>query len=222
MEHDEDVLKGLFEERGVFVDFLALEEPVGVFVPDGVVEEFDGFGKAVLPYQFVELLFAVVEFAADPVFAHVEGGGSLLTTFRSTDLGSARRCGRPPRPRCLCRYRRQRLLKVRHQTPISLIYQLLDEAGDVPEFVAEIAAGDDFAGVESLVDAGGSGGNDTKAEGVGAVLGDDFHGIDDVEFAFGHFLAFVVEDEAVEVDVFEGNLVGGVEAEHDHAGDPSE
>lgn len=31
-----------------------------------------------------------------------------------------------------------------------------------------------------------------------------------------------VEDEAVEVDVFEGDVVGGVETEHDHAADPLE
>jgi len=73
VEHDEDVFEGFLEERGIFVDFLAFEEPVSVFVPNGVVEEFDGFGEAVLPYQFVEFGFAVVKFAADPVFAHVDG-----------------------------------------------------------------------------------------------------------------------------------------------------
>ena len=71
-------------------------------------------------------------------------------------------------------------------------------------------------------EAGGAGAQDTDAEGVGAVFGDDFYGVDDVAFTFGHFLTFFIEDEAVEVNVFEGYFAGAVEAEHDHAGDPGE
>lgn len=47
MEQDEDVFEGFLEERDVFVDFLAFDKPIGVLVPDGVVEQFAGFGEAV-------------------------------------------------------------------------------------------------------------------------------------------------------------------------------
>ena len=73
-----------------------------------------------------------------------------------------------------------------------------------------------------MVDAGGAGGDEAHAEGVGTVLGDDFHGVDDVAFGLGHFLAFFVENHAVEVDFMKWNIVGGVETEHDHAADPLE
>ena len=68
--HDEEVFEGGLEEREVFVDFLAFEEPVGVFVPDGGVDELDGFGEAVVDEVFFEVFVEAVEFAADPVFAH--------------------------------------------------------------------------------------------------------------------------------------------------------
>lgn len=56
----------------------------------------------------------------------------------------------------------------------------LDEAGDVPEFVAEVAAGDDGVFGEGLVHAGGAAAEDAEAEGVGAVFGDEVDGVDDV------------------------------------------
>ena len=53
---------------------MAFDEPVGVFVPDSRVKDFDGFGEAV----FGEILFehgaTTVEFATDPIFAGVVGG----------------------------------------------------------------------------------------------------------------------------------------------------
>ena len=48
---------------------MGFEEPVGVFVPDSVVDGFDGFGEAVLFDVAVDLGLEVVKLAADPVFA---------------------------------------------------------------------------------------------------------------------------------------------------------
>ena len=68
----------------------------------------------------------------------------------------------------------------------------MDEAGDVPEFVAKVAAGDYFAATESLVDAGAAAGDEAETKCIGAVLGDDFDWVDDVTLGFGHLLAFFV------------------------------
>ena len=38
MKHDKDLLKRRFEESGIFPEFLAFDEPVGVFVPDEIIE----------------------------------------------------------------------------------------------------------------------------------------------------------------------------------------
>lgn len=98
----------------------------------------------------------------------------------------------------------------------------LNEAGDVPEFVAEIAARDNGIFGEGLVHTGGTAAENTEAEGIGAIFGDHIHRVDDVAFTLGHFLAVSVEHETMEIDFAEGNFAGDVEAHHDHAGDPSE
>lgn len=98
----------------------------------------------------------------------------------------------------------------------------LDEAGDIPEFITEIAAGDDGILGEGLVHAGGAAAENTEAEGVGAVFRNHVHRIDDVAFALGHFLAVSVENEAMEINFAEGNFTGDVKAHHNHAGDPGE
>ena len=100
--------------------------------------------------------------------------------------------------------------------------EALDETRDVPEFVAEIAAGNDFARAEGLVDAGGTTGDKAEAKRVGAVLADDFDWVNNVAFGFGHLLPFFVENHAVHIDVAEWYIVGDVEAEHNHAAYPLE
>ena len=71
-------------------------------------------------------------------------------------------------------------------------------------------------------EAGGAAAEDAEAEGVGAVFGDEVERVDDVTLGLAHFFAVGVEDEAVEVDFFEGDLAGDVETHHNHAGDPGE
>ena len=73
-----------------------------------------------------------------------------------------------------------------------IVDHLLDEAGDVPEFVAEVARGDDFADTKGLVDASATGGDETKAERIGAIFGNDSHRINDIALGFGHLLSFFV------------------------------
>ena len=60
------------------------------------------------------------------------------------------------------------------------------------EFVAEVARGDDFADTKGLVDASAAGGDETKAERIGAIFGNDSHRINDIALGFGHLLAFFV------------------------------
>ena len=52
--------------------------------------------------------------------------------------------------------------------------------GDVPEFVAEVAAGDDGIFAEGLVHAGGAAAEDAETESVGAVFGDKVHWVNNV------------------------------------------
>ena len=55
MEGDKECFESLFEKWNVFINFLRFEEPVGVFVPDGAVEGFDGFGEAVTCHVLFDL-----------------------------------------------------------------------------------------------------------------------------------------------------------------------
>src|SRR6266851_853049 len=89
---------------------------------------------------------------------------------------------------------------------------------------------------EGDVGAGGGHAGESETDGVGAEALDDVDEVDDVALGLGHLLAVGVADEAVDVDLFEGDSVrefaiaavghGDVEhevaAEHDHAGDPEE
>lgn len=195
VEDDQEVLEGFLEEGDVLEDLLGFEEPVSVFVPDGVVEEFIGLGEAVMFDQAGGFADGEIEFADDPIFAHVVGAD-----FAPVHIGGGKFSA--------------------VDGVAGFVDEVLDEAGDVPKLIAEVAAGNDGGFGEGLVLAGGTVGDDTEAEGVGAVFDHHVHGVDDVAFGFAHFLAVGVEDEAVEVDVAEGDLVGAIEAEHDHAGDP--
>lgn len=104
---------------------------------------------------------------------------------------------------------------------MGLIDERLNKAGDIPEFITEIAAGNDGIFGEGLIHAGGAATEDAETEGVGTIFSDHVHRIDDITLTFRHFLAVGVEDETVEIDFAEGNFAGDVEAHHDHAGDPS-
>lgn len=73
MEHLQNHFESDFEKGDVLVDFLAFDEPVGVFVPDSGIEGFDGFGEAVVCEIVFDFFFAGGEFAANPVFTHVVG-----------------------------------------------------------------------------------------------------------------------------------------------------
>ena len=111
-----------------------------------------------------------------------------------------------------------------------------EEAGGVPDFVGEGAVAFGAGFVEGDVGAGRGHAGEGEADGVGAVLGDDLDGVDDVALGLGHLLAVGVADEGVDVDVAEGDGVGEraraavghgdveheVAAEHDHARDPEE
>lgn len=105
---------------------------------------------------------------------------------------------------------------------MGLVDERLDKAGDIPEFITEIATGDNGIFGESLVHASRAATENTKAESVGAVFGDHIHGIDNVAFALGHLLAVGVENETMKINFAEGNFAGDIEAHHNHAGDPSE
>ena len=115
----------------------------------------------------------------------------------------------------------------------------LAEAGDVPEFGAEVASGFDTGFVEADVHAGGGDAHDAVAEAVGSVFGNEVEGVRGVAEGFGHFAALDIANDAGEVDVAEGDggfdfflgEGGGVavlafvvefEAGHDHAGNPEE
>ena len=101
-----------------------------------------------------------------------------------------------------------------------IIGHRLDETGDVPEFVTEVAAGDDGLFGEGLVHAGGATPEDAETEGVGAIFGNEIHRIDDVAFTLAHLLAVGVEDETVEVDLLKRNFARNVKPHHNHTGNP--
>ena len=104
------------------------------------------------------------------------------------------------------------------------------EAGGVPEFVAEVAAFFDLFFVVADVLALGGDAQEAEAEAVGAVFFDEVEGVGGVAQGFGEFAALGVANEAGEVNVFEGDVAGGVvgaggfefEAGDDHAGNPEE
>ena len=117
------------EEWDVFPELLALKEPVGVFVPDKIIEQVTSFGEAITVKQFLYFPAGLIDLMANPVFA-------IVFEFGLGFFGGV------------------------------VIDELLDEARDVPEFIAEIAAGDNFARAEGLIDAGGATSDETEPEGV--------------------------------------------------------
>ena len=171
MEHFEDHFESGLEEGDVLVNLLAFDEPIGVFVPDGGVEGFDGFREAVVREIVLDFFFAGGEFAADPVFAHVVGrvgklGASGDGTFVD-DVGGLFFGGD---------------FDGDWAVGVGFVDHALNEAGDVPEFVTEVATGDDGVFGEGLVHAGGAATKNAEAEGVGAVFCDEFDRVDDVAF----------------------------------------
>ena len=50
---------------------MRFEEPVGVFVPDGLIENFNGFGKTIVFEVLFDLTDTIADLATNPVFAHV-------------------------------------------------------------------------------------------------------------------------------------------------------
>ena len=97
----------------------------------------------------------------------------------------------------------------------------MDEAGDVPELVAEVAAGDDGVFGEGLIHAGGAAAEDTHTKSIGTIFADHVYRVDDVAFRLAHFLTVGIQDKTMEIDLPEGDFAGDVEPHHNHAGDPS-
>lgn len=211
MEHLENHFEGDFEEREIFVNLLTFDEPVGVFVPNGGIEGFDGFREAIMLKVIFDGFFASGKLAADPIFAEMIGGiGGLFAglnlafvddgggEFLVQNFDGNRGIG------------------------MGLVDERLDKAGDIPEFITQVATRDNGIFGESLVHASRAATENAKAESVGAVFGDHIHGIDNVAFALGHLLAVGVENETMKINFAEGNFAGDIEAHHDHAGDPGE
>ena len=71
MKHDEDLLECGLEKRGVFPEFLAFNEPVGIFVPDEVVDEIACLCKAIVLDELLELFVGLIDLFANPIFAKV-------------------------------------------------------------------------------------------------------------------------------------------------------
>lgn len=211
MEYLENHFEGDFEEREIFVNLLTFDEPVGVFVPNGGIEGFDGFREAIMLKVIFDDFFASGKLAADPIFTEMIGGiGGLFASlnlafvddgggeFLVQNFDGNRGIG------------------------MGLVDERLDKAGDIPEFITQVATRDNGIFGESLVHASRAATENAKAESVGTVFGDHIYGIDNVAFALGHLLAVGVENETMKIDFAEGNFAGDIEAHHDHAGDPGE
>lgn len=129
MKHDENLLERGFKKGGIFPEFLALEEPVGVFVPDEVIQEVSSLGEAIVVEKPLDFFVGFVDLVADPVFAVVvdfDFSGALWV----------------------------------------FVDNLLNETRDIPEFVAEIAASNNFAGAKCLINAGGAAGDKAKTKSI--------------------------------------------------------
>ena len=142
VKHDEELLEGLLDERRVLPELFAFDKPVGIAVPDEVVDEVAGFCEAVVFDELLEFLAGLVELVANPVFAEALAlVVSIVWIF---------------------------------------VDELLREAGDIPDFVAEVAASNDLAATEGLVNACAAAGDEAEAERIGAVLANDVEWIDNV------------------------------------------
>ncbi len=155
MKHDKDVFERALEKVGIFPKFFAFEEPVGVFVPDEIVDSVTCLGEAIFAEEALDFFVSSVDFAADPVFAKIVYDYVFI-------LG------------------------------LGIVDHILNEACDVPNLVAEVAACDDFAATEGLVDAGAAASDEAEAQSIGTVLCDDFDRIDNVALGLGHLLAFFI------------------------------
>ena len=102
------------------------------------------------------------------------------------------------------------------------VHDLLNKTGDVPEFVTEVTAGDNFASAEGLINAGRTTSDKAETKCVGAVLANNLDRIDDVAFRFRHLLSFFIKHHTVHVDIFEWDIASNVEAKHNHATNPLE
>ena len=98
----------------------------------------------------------------------------------------------------------------------------MDEAGDIPEFVAKVAAGDDRVLAEGLVHAGRATPQNTETESVRTVFSYELHWVNDIAFTFAHFFAMGIKNETVEIDFLKWHLARNVKSHHNHASDPSE
>jgi hypothetical protein len=91
------------------------------------------------------------------------------------------------------------------------------EGGDaVGEFLARLLL--DAGGLLGVHQAGGALGH----QGVDADAVDQVDGVEHVALRLGHLGAFGVADQAVHIDVLEGDLAGDVLGHHDHARHPEE
>ena len=111
-----------------------------------------------------------------------------------------------------------------------------EEPRRVPNLVGECAVAFSAGHVEGDVGAGRGHGGQREAHRVGAVLLDDFDGIDDVALGLGHLFAVGVADQGVDINLAEGNrfrkgalasirhrhVAGKPAAQHDHARHPEE
>ena len=185
MQHGENLLESGLEEISVFPELFGLNEPVGIFVPNEIVDEVAGLSETIMVEKFLEFGVSAIDLLENPVFAKT-------LDFDISGIGWI------------------------------VVDDILNKAGDVPDFIAEIAAGHDFASAKGLINAGGATSDKAKAECIGAIFGDDLDWIDDITFRLGHFLAFFVEDHAMHIDIFEWNVVGNIKAEHNHAANPLE
>lgn len=182
MEHLQYHFESDFEEGNVLVDFLAFDEPVGIFIPDSGIEGLDGFGEAVAREIVFDFFLAGGEFATNPVFAHVVGRvGKFGAGFNSAsvdDFGVLFFGGD---------------FDGDWAVGMRFVDEGLDEAGDVPEFITEVAARNDGVFREGLVHAGGATTENAEAEGVRAIFRDELDWVNDVAFRFRHFLTMRVK-----------------------------
>ena len=96
----------------------------------------------------------------------------------------------------------------------------LSEPAGVPELIAEISSLDDLLFVELDILSLRRDAQESKADAIGAVFGDEVERVRRIAEALRHLAALLVADDAGKIDILEWNLPGVFEARHDHAGDP--
>ena len=85
MKHDEDLLECGLEKRGVFPEFLAFNEPVGIFVPDEIIEHIASFSEAVMIEKMLHFPVGLVNLMANPVFTIVVDGDFFVAIWIFVD-----------------------------------------------------------------------------------------------------------------------------------------